>query len=138
MFLPGFLIPSDLERMIPADADPLQWAEVNLEASPGAIVMKDGKTFRIPTLVMATKDDGSCIYYKQRRCQIWENSPFGCAFFGCTSGPNQERLSHEGLKAVYKAANEQESLYSRIWIHLWATGRRSEAPEEKRARMRES
>src|SRR5208337_1439820 len=44
-FMPGFLIPSDLERMIPAGVDPYLWADKNLLASPGALVMKDGETF---------------------------------------------------------------------------------------------
>jgi hypothetical protein len=134
MFLPGFLIPSDLERMIPAGEDPFKWAEVNLLASPGAIVMKDGRTFRIHTLVMASKDDGSCIYYVQRRCQIWETSPFGCAFFGCDS-KDQHRLSQEGLMEVFLSWREPASLYARIWQHLWDSGRQAEPPEEKRARM---
>lgn len=136
MFLPGFLIPADLERMIPEGADPFAWAELNLEASPGALAMKDGKTFRIPTLVMATKDDGSCIYFQQRRCQIWADSPFGCAFFGCTSGSPEEqlRLSSKGLVAAYETWREP-TLYSRLWEHLWMSGRQAEAPEKKRARM---
>jgi hypothetical protein len=135
MFLPGFLIPADLERMIPAGADPVEWAEANLEASPGALVMKDGQTFRIPTLCMATKPDGSCIYFEKRRCMIWEDSPFGCAFFGCDyPQEGQLPLSHAGLNAVYEAWRE-ESLYKRIWYHLWESGRQAEAPESKRARM---
>jgi hypothetical protein len=133
MFMPGFLIPADLERMIPTDTDPLQWAEANLLASPGAIVAKEGELFRIPTLVMATKPDGSCIYYVKRRCQIWETSPFGCAFFGCGS-QHHELLSEKGLFAVLRAWRKP-SLYTRIWNHLWDSQRRADAPEEKRARM---
>jgi hypothetical protein len=136
MFLPGFLIPTDLDRMIPAGADPFQWAELNLEASPGALVMKNGETFRIPTLVMAAKPDGSCIYFVQRRCQIWETSPFGCAFFGCGS-PDADRMSREGHTAVLLAWRDPSSLYSRIWEHLWVSGHHAEPPEEKRARMNE-
>lgn len=138
MFVPGFLIPSDLDRMIPEGEDPLRWAETNLEASPGAIVMKDGEQFRIPTLVMASDEQGSCIYFQKRRCMIWENAPFGCAFFGCTSGSQEEqyRLSHRGLMATYEAWRE-DSLYKRIWYHLWESGRQSAPPEEKRARMNE-
>jgi hypothetical protein len=136
MFMPGFLIPADLDRMIPEGTDPLQWAETNLQASPGAIVSKSGELFRIPTLVMASKPDGSCIYYVQRRCQIWETSPFGCAFFGC-GAEDQQRLSHEGLVAVFQAWHEP-SLYKRIWNHLWDSGRIADGPEEKRARMENS
>jgi hypothetical protein len=136
MYMPGFLIPTDLDRMVPAGTDPFQWAELNLQASPGAIVMKSGETFRIPTLVMATKPDGSCIYFQKRRCTIWETSPFGCAFFGCDSGSDQDqlRLSHDGLVAVFQAWHE-DSLYKRIWYHLQESGREAEAPEDKRARM---
>jgi hypothetical protein len=134
--MPGYLIPADLERMIPAGADPLEWAETNLLASPGATVIKDGVMFRIPTLVPASKADGSCIHFRQRRCAIWETSPFGCAFFGCTPSPDQERLAQQGLKSVYEACrNPEPTLYARIWEHLWLSGRQSEAPDEKRARM---
>jgi hypothetical protein len=143
MYLPGFLIPADLERMIPEGEDPLKWAEVNLEASPGANVKKDGETFRIPTLVMASKEDGSCIYFEKRKCLIWETSPFGCAFFDCRSkdDPEQDRIQHQlsqhGLKAVFDAWRT-DSLYKRVWYHLMESGHESEPPEDKRARMLES
>jgi len=52
--LPGYLIPADLKRMIPAHAQSFDWAEQNLLASPGALVVKDRVLFRIPTLVPAT------------------------------------------------------------------------------------
>jgi hypothetical protein len=135
MYIPGFLIPSDLGRMIPAGADPLLWAESSLLASPGALVMKDGQTFRIPTLVPATKEDGSCIHYRQRSCQIWENSPFGCAFFGC-GAVDEDRLSHEGLAAILRAWRGPEPpLYVMLWTHLWDAGRRARGPQENRDRM---
>lgn len=138
MFIPGFLIPSDLERMIPEGEDPFKWAELNLQASPGAIVMKNGETFRIPTLVMAAQENGYCVHYQNRRCAIWENAPFGCAFFGCDSGSNefQLQLSSRGLMTIYEAWRE-DSLYQRIWHHLMESGRKAESPENKRARMSE-
>jgi hypothetical protein len=134
MFMPGFLIPADLERMIPSGINAFEWAEVNLLASPGALVMKDGEKFRIPTLVVASKDDGCCIHYQQRRCGIWNISPFGCAFFGC-GAKDEHRLANDGLMAVYDAWHEEQSLYSRIWHHLWNSDQRADAPEVRRARM---
>jgi hypothetical protein len=134
MFMPGFLIPSDLDRMIPPGADPLQWAEINLLASPGTIVSKDGEIFRIPTLVPATKPDGSCIHYQRRGCAIWENSPFGCAFFGC-GAQDEDRLSHLGVNKIYLAQADPESLYNRIWHHLWDLNKRQEPVEAIRERM---
>jgi hypothetical protein len=137
MFMPGFLIPGDLERMIPVGADPLQWSETNLLASPGAVVrVRETKELaRIPTLVPATKDDGSCIHYRQRRCQIHDVAPFGCAFFDC--GPERGLLSVDGLIAVSNAWRER-SLYARLWEHLDALGKRQECASVLRERMRQS
>lgn len=136
-FMPGFLIPSDLGRMIPAGSDPMAWAETNLLASPGALVMKSGSgdVFRIPTLVPAIKKDGSCIHLqgskRNSKCAIHEIAPFGCAFFDC--GTEREGLSFEGLMAVYNAGSN--SLYYRLWQHLQDGGWRQQAPEVLRKRM---
>ena len=140
MFMPGFLITADLDRMIPAGEDPVRWAESNLQASPGALVAKGSELFRIPTLVMAARENGYCIKLENRRCGIWENAPFGCAFFGCDMDPgDQERLAHEGLMAVHRAHwgidADEPTLYRLLWQHLWDHGFRADAPEEKRARM---
>ena len=136
MFIPGYLIPADLDRMIPAGADPLIWAESNLLASPGALVLQDGQPFRIPTLVPATKADGSCIHFRQRKCQIWEVSPFGCAFFDC--GPERDpHLSDKGLVEVLKAWL-RPSLYQEIHTHLWTSGKRQESANVLRERMAET
>jgi hypothetical protein len=133
-FMPGFLIPSDLGRMIPVTADPFAWAVENLQASPGALVARDGRTFRIPTLVPASRSDGSCIHLRDGRCNIHAVSPFGCAFFGCgaAGGP---ALSGTGLRTI--AAAGVGSLYHRLWRHLKSRGRVARSPEEKRAAMRE-
>jgi hypothetical protein len=136
MFLPGYLIPADLDRMIPVGADPIGWAELNLLASPGAKVMQHGEVFRIGTLVPRTKPDGSCVHYQRRGCDIWDVSPFGCAFFGC-GAKEEDRLTNQGLMDTWRAQSDPGSLYSRIWHHLWDTGRRQDNAEEIRARMRE-
>jgi hypothetical protein len=134
MYMPGFLIPADLERMIPVGSDPLKWAEDNLLASPGALVMKNGNTFRIPTLVPAVKPDGSCIHYRQRKCQIWENSPFGCAFFDC--GPERGGMSHLGLIEICELwVRQDESLYVQIWLHLAELKLFQESADVLRERM---
>lgn len=135
MFMPGFLIPADLTRMIPTDAEPFHWSETNLLASPGALAMKDGEFIRIRTLVPASKEDGSCIHYRQRRCQIHEISPFGCAFFDC--GPERENVSRKGLIAVMEAWREKNSLYAQIWNHLHSLGKCRESAEVLRERMQE-
>lgn len=134
-FMPGFLIPSDLERMIPAGVDPFQWAAANLLASPGALVAdsRTGNLFRIPTLVPAVKPDGSCIHLTgEQRCEIHAVAPFGCAFFDC--GPERGGISRDGLVAVFDA-HQGRHLYSQIWNYLCHLGRRQKSPIELRAAM---
>ena len=136
-FMPGFLIPADLDRLLPPNADPFKWAERNLLASPGAMVMKDGQIFRIPTLVPATKSDGSCMHLSDKNlCTIHENAPFGCAFFDC--GPPPEGLSEAGLRAVMEEWRKCSSLYFLLWHHLNTRGKTQRSPEESRRRMREA
>lgn len=137
-YMPGFLIPQDLERLIPPGIEGpaiYEWAERNLLASPGALAMDTttGNTFRIGTLVPAVKPDGSCIHLTaDRLCDIHPAAPFGCAFFDC--GPERNGVSRDGLMAVLRA--HREGLYGQIWRHLWNAGQRQKPPEELRARMR--
>lgn len=133
--MPGFLIPADLERMIPKETDPYVWAEKNLLASPGAVVMntRTGVKSRIPTLVPAVKKDGSCIHLKDSLCTIHEIAPFGCAFFDCRSDGME--LSHDGLFTVWTAWT-RDTLYARLWKYLQAQGKMQKAPEILRERMR--
>src|SRR5665213_2208655 len=103
--MPGFLIPSDLDRIIPQGADPFLWAETNLLASPGATALKDGEIIQIPTLVPAIKEDRSCKFLSTlSQCTIHEIAPFGCAFFDC--GPEVPGLSAKGIMEVYKATRD--------------------------------
>lgn len=130
--MPGFLIPADLPRMLPADQSPLVWAEANLLASPGAKVIYQGQLMRIPTLVPATKPDGSCIHLKGRNCQIYQVAPFGCAFFSCSS--YDPKLSELGLKEIVRDASSG-GLYTRLWQHLDRKGLRQLSAEILRNRM---
>lgn len=134
--MPGFLIPADLDRMIPAGADPFAWAGANLLASPGAMVASEARgVFRVGTLVPAVKPDGSCIHLGGGYlCGIHAIAPFGCAFFSCR-GEAAPNLSRSGIIAVMQAG--PESLYQRLWAHLDSTGRKQAGPEVLRARMGE-
>jgi len=133
--MPGFLIPADINRLLPASAvDPGRLAEQTLLASPGALVMKDGELFRIPTRVPATKNDGICIHLTEGRCAIHANAPFGCAFFDC--GPERPGLAQKALMAVHRDWHNG-GVYSLIWRHLKAKGLTQHAPEVVRTRMRQ-
>ena len=138
-YMPGNLIPADLERTISPGADAFAWSEKNLLASPGAIALdtRSGQTFRIPTLVPAVKPDGECIHLTaDRKCDIHDVAPFGCAFFDYRSSA-YDNLSHRGLIAIVDDINAG-GLYSRIWRHLDAHGFRQQGPEVLRARMHEA
>lgn len=136
-FLPGYLIPEDLGRMVPAGADPVEWAMERLRASPGAVVAdtSSGRRWRIPTLVPARAENGACVYLDEHdRCRIHADAPFGCAFFDHRS--RGEALSLQGLRAVAAAMNDPGSLYHRVWQALYAAGLMAPAPEAGRERRR--
>lgn len=151
-YLPGFLIPADLERLIPSNVksatgydgnlnEIFAWAENALLASPGALVADSntGQIYRIPTLVLAAREDGSCIFLSaDKRCMIWENSPFGCSMFTvCTkrSKKKDDELVMQGMKAILEDI-KNDGPYCKIWEHLNEKGFHSPAPEEKRRAMR--
>lgn len=135
-FMPGYLIPSDLDRLIPFGVDPLAWAETQLLASPGALVARQGQRFRIRTLVPAVDAAGACIHLTAKgRCAIWRVSPFGCAFFDCGPDPRVE-ASCRALMAVADEWGKPDSLYTHIWLHLQARGLVQFSPEVLRERMR--
>ena len=133
-FMPGYLIPADLKRMMPpvtSWAEALVWAEENLLSSPGALVRVANQVFTIPTLVPRVKPDGSCIHLIEGRCGIHAIAPFACAFFSCQ--PEPPGLAIDGIYAVY--AELPGSLYKRFWQHLNATGRVQENAAVLRGRM---
>lgn len=133
--MPGCLAPGDLDTMIPAGADPFLWSESNLLASPGAVVAKNGQIFTIPTLVPASKPDGSCIHLSpEGLCQIHEISPVGCAFFDC--GPDRRDGLMEQLLSDIYIAHQSHQLYWHLWVHLAYKGLTREAPAILRERMR--
>jgi Fe-S-cluster containining protein len=138
-FIPGYLIPSDLERMIPKDADPFEWARENLRASSGAVLMNSvtKQTIEIPTLVPASHEDLSCKFLDEHdRCTIHANAPFGCAFFDCKKTHKQaDVLSKQGLTAIVNDCRDPTSLYVRILQHLIENDLIALAPNAKRRAM---
>jgi hypothetical protein len=115
------------------EAEKIEWARVNLLASPGALVVKDGVMFRIPTLVPAARPSGKCIHLTaDEKCAIHDSSPFGCAYFSCSSILQGDfyHLSNLGLTAVLQAQLNPVSLYYQIWHALWEEGKRAMKPED--------
>ena len=77
---PGFLVPSDLDRLIPAGEDPFVWAEEHLRASPGYMAFVEGQMVIAPSLVPTKKADGDCHWLRDGKCQVHAASPYGCAY----------------------------------------------------------
>jgi hypothetical protein len=138
--VPGYLVPDDLLRMathVGPETDLLRWAKDHLLASPGAIVARNGRAFRIPTLVPAHRADGACIFLTSKgMCSIHALAPFGCAFIDSHMTAAQVDLrSVAGLRAVARAWQDGD-LYPLIWHMLAQVGLVAMAPEEARNRQR--
>lgn len=136
IFIPGYLIPADLARVVPDGISANEWAVQNLLASPGALVTNTaGHVFRIPTLVPARTPDGSCKFLNSGKCDIHRDAPYGCAFFGHMSDAEANHRSIQGLTAIL---HDMQGKYSQLWQFLWDAGLRAPGPEESRFRMNQS
>jgi len=110
-FMPGYLIPSDLERLIPPEEDPFTWARSHLRAlmvAPGGM----------PSLVPAQQADGHCHWYQDGGCAVWQNSPYGCAFFDQHMNQEAHEQRNQPGRKVRQEAFEQNTLYAQLWQAL--------------------
>jgi hypothetical protein len=114
-FMPGYLIPSDLDHLIPPGEDPFAWARVHLRAvmvAPGGM----------PSLVPAQRPNGHCHWHEQGRCAVWQHSPYGCAFFDQhMKAEEHERRNRAGWQARQESFDRDE-LYARLWHALKDAG----------------
>ena len=149
-FVPGFLVPADLQRLAEAagvwgrPVPLVLWAEQHLLASPGAVVgvQTDAgvKTVRVPTLVPARQADGMACHWlaADGRCEVHANSPYGCAFCDSHMGraAGQAR-SLAGIRAVATAWADG-GVYGTIWTVLRDSGLVAPGPDASRAKMAEA
>src|SRR5207244_2760305 len=86
-------------------------------ASPGALAMRNGRPFRIPTLVPTRRRDGACIFLTAAdQCAIPEVSPFGFAFFDShLADAEADHTSKRGHHALLQPWSTR-SPYVRRWI----------------------
>jgi hypothetical protein len=126
--MPGSLIPTDLDRLIPPGADPLAWAREHLRTTQGYIEM-NSQTGAMrgfpPRLVPAARADGSCHWLRSDgSCEVHANAPFGCAFYD----DHQDQKTADRLAAYAKqkrfeefrkAYAGEESLYKTLCAALW-------------------
>lgn len=137
-FMPGFLIPADLERMASFCGwnDTVKWAMEHLLASRGATVVYKGQLRHVGSLVPKRQANGHCFYLYGDLCAIHEVSPFGCAFFH-TQMTDQEAdaVSEAGIMAMMKD-REEHGLYSQIWDALNAMRRIAKPASDCKREMR--
>jgi hypothetical protein len=140
-FIPGYLLPEDLTNipLFLSYSELFEFAEKNLLASPGALVMKNGKVLRIRTIVPARDEQGWCRFFDGSLCTIHPVAPFGCAFFDAHQAQSESNtISAKGLEILARLwENQPRSLYCQVWNHLYRKGMQAPAPEECRNRMRE-
>lgn len=141
-YLPGYLIPADLDRIhqhLAPGEDLAAWAHQHLRASPGAQVMRHGSLFRIRTLVPARQPNGACRFLTaDKRCAIHAIAPYGCSFFDShMAGAEADRRSTRGLQAVLEAWSRGD-LYPQLWVALDQSGLRAPAPEICRQQLRQA
>jgi hypothetical protein len=143
--MPGYLVPSDIERMASAlgAIDAREWALRSLLASPGAVIAMTnrttGETVRasVPTLVPARAASGHCVWFDAEygRCGIHAAAPFGCAFFDCSMSRQEgDKRSLAGLRAIVED-RQANGLYSQIWDELDRVGRKALSPFECRRKI---
>ena len=140
-FIPGYLIPADLERIAGhlGYENLIEFALENLLASPGATVLERAQVRQIPTLVPARRSDGACKFLDANsRCTIHEVSPFGCAFFDAhQSKAESDYRSGSGLVQIDRAWHG-DHLYARLWQLLKALGKVGPSPVDARARLQQA
>jgi hypothetical protein len=140
-FIPGYLLPEDLDKIatLLGYSKSFEFAEKNLLASPGALVIKAGRLCRILTLVPGRGHSGWCRFFDGSLCTIHSAAPFGCAFFDSHQEQSESNtISAKGLQIIAGIWEDQPfSRYCQIWNELHRRGMRAPAPEECRDRMRE-
>jgi hypothetical protein len=123
--MPGFLVPSDLQRLCPPGVDLLAWAKENLRASQGFVIVnpKTGAKVQIPSLVPAKQANGHCHWLQSDgHCAVHENAPFGCAF---VDQHMKDREAHKRNVAGRLARLEDFAAagpYSQVWQMLMKEG----------------
>jgi hypothetical protein len=140
--IPGYLIPTDLERIHrhhAPDQDLDDWALHHLLASPGAVILCRGQQARILTLVPARRPDGACIFLTATgQCSVHAVAPYGCAFFDSHQVPAEaNRRSKRGLQAIIEAWHAN-GLYARLWMALAEAGFVSPGPEVARRELQQA
>lgn len=142
-YLPGYLIAADIERMAIAVgmSDVVKFARENLLASPGAVVIREGEVFRLPTLVPARQANGHCKFLTEEgMCRIHADAPFGCGFFDTTMPePEANQRAQAGMLDLWTSWHEERNDgYVDLWNILNLQGRDGPEPSEQRSLLQQA
>lgn len=123
--MPGFLVPTDLQRLCPPGDDLMTWAREHLRASQGYRVVKPmkGTILQIPSLVPAKNANGHCHWLQpDGMCGVHENSPFGCAFLDQHMKNSVAERRNEVGRLARLEDFQNNGPYSQVWHMLMAEG----------------
>ena len=135
MVIPGYLVPGDIEsikKYFKYNKITHDFCRDFLLASPGALVMKENKIYRIPTLVPSRNMKGYCIFFSaDEKCLIHKVSPFGCRYFDHSQTKQEgDKISIYGLNQII-----QSKFYLEIWKMLYNEGKIGKKPEDIRKEL---
>jgi hypothetical protein len=118
--MPGALVRGDLNRLMPYDAVPIDWAVQHLRASTGSLIATAaGEYMQVPSLVPAQREDGSCHWLNEDgTCQVHADAPYGCAFHDEHMPPDQHRARQLAAILDRIKAFQSEGAYRLIWDYL--------------------
>ena len=128
--MPGMLAPDDHERIpkeLGIDADDNAWRKKHFRASPGALVLIQGKPVRIPTIVPAQtgeNEEGPCVFLdKDNLCTIHKFAPYGCAFLDMhMAKANADARVGRALRSIIRDGMQRSS-YQELWRMLSDAGK---------------
>lgn len=136
--MPGALALGDVERIAHQLGydDVERFARECLQVSDGAkVIVEDGGTVSLPTLVPAAQENGQCRFLSDGRCTIHAVSPFGCA---CIDAHLAEGEFQRRADWLYRALLEDQlrsGLYSQLCGLLRQGGQCAPPLETRRYRL---
>jgi hypothetical protein len=123
--MPGYLVPSDLQRLCPPDADLMAWAREHVRASQGfrQFDLRTEEMLQVPSLVPAKQANGHCHWLQSDgRCGVHDKSPFGCAFFDQHMTEAEAKKRGQAGQQARLEDFAENGPYSQVWHMLMEAG----------------
>ena len=133
--MPGATIPNDIKRIaeyLGVENDETFWRE-HFEVSSGAVAMKGGVVFNVPSIVPAQRDDGSCVFLQDGRCTVHPVAPFCCSHFDTHMDSVAARPMTEACVRAQIDGHRTNSEWHRIGVYLERAGLLASPLAERKA-----